>query len=261
MASKHLNQFGEHERLQAGIWRVDRLGLVTGQVLLHVQGEEPAGVDFALLNTRNAPASIGTMRIGIPCVSVERSYEPGKGIYTYAYEGQTQEFQFDDDHITFELDFSMSQEPIESHPNFAAVIKDKYGWNKLRRQFAEFMPGTGGTSGGGFGGASTAKKKKNDLYGTDSYLEVGAIFRKTYLRRSIPSNVLRGLGAIVSSPPGLGQFPMDVGPNRNWLKLAPKISRRGNLVQISEEWMLSGPRGWNKDVYNRSALEKGLSEG
>lgn len=256
MAEDRLNRFGKHQKLHSGVWRMDRLGLLTGIVELHEQEETQAGISFTLLNTRNAPTSVDGVTIIVPCVNVERRHEVGKGgIYTYAYEGAAADFEFADDNITFELDFSMAQEPIEAHPDFPA-IKAKFGWNKLRRQFAEFMPGNGTTAATGFGGAKDSKKKKNPLYGTDSYLEIGAIFRKTRLLHSIPASALRGLGAIVTTPPGLGQFPMETGSNRNWLKLVPKISRRGNVVQISEEWMLSGPRGWSNDIYGRARLER-----
>ena len=47
---------------------------------------------------------------------------------------------------------------------------------------------------------------------------------------------------------------------RNWLKLAPKIKRRGNAAEITEEYMLSGPNGWLSDVYGQAQLEGGSSE-
>src|SRR4030095_10941462 len=254
MPTRRLNHYGDHQKLHSGVWKVDRLGLMTGAVELHVKGEEQGEINFNFLNTRNAPTQIGTTSIHVPCVSVERTYDgTGMGVYKYAYEGQATDFTFDDNNITFELDFSMNQEPIEAHPDFAN-LKGKYGWSKLKRQFAEFMPSSSNSGSSGFGGARAERRKKNPHQDTDSYLEVGAIFRKTYLRHSIPGAVLRGLGTIITTPPGLGQFPMDTGATRNWLKLAPKIIRRGNVVQISEEWMVSRPRGWNKGSSSRALL-------
>ena len=40
-----------------------------------------------------------------------------------------------------------------------------------------------------------------------------------------------------------------------FLKLAPKIKRKGNAVEITEEYMLSGPNGWIADVYGQAQLE------
>ena len=37
--------------------------------------------------------------------------------------------------------------------------------------------------------------------------------------------------------------------------MAPKLKRKGNAVEITEEYMLSGPNGWIKDVYGQAQLE------
>ena len=50
------------------------------------------------------------------------------------------------------------------------------------------------------------KTGKSPLYGCDSYLAVGAVFRKTYISTTVPSHILKGIGTIVSKPPGIGQF-------------------------------------------------------
>ena len=49
-------------------------------------------------------------------------------------------------------------------------------------------------------------RAKSPLYGCDSYLAVGAVFRKTYISTTVPSHILKGIGTIVSKPPGIGQF-------------------------------------------------------
>ena len=81
--------------------------------------------------------------------------------------------------------------------------------------------------------------------------------KKTVLHL-IPSGILRGIGTIVDKPPGIEQFKLPgAAKKRNWLKLAPKIKRRGNAVEITEEYMLSGPNGWLRDVYGQAQLEGG----
>ena len=85
---------------------------------------------------------------------------------------------------------------------------------------------------------------------------VGATFRKTDSAKTIPSGLLKGIGTIVAKPPGIDQFKIpSAAKKRNWLKLAPKIKRRGNAVEITEEYMLSGPNGWISDVYGQAQLE------
>lgn len=195
--------------------------------------------------------------LGIPLVSrnFKQSEEGGYEV-TLHYEGLEDEAK--DDQTTFEFDVSMSEDPIESHPNFDAIA-EKYGWDEVEKAFPKFPPG--GTSDGGALSKKT-KAKKNPLYGTESYLAVGAIFRKTYATRTIPPGVLRGIGSIVERPPDIGQFRLpSTGSKRNWLKLAPKIRRRGNSVEVTEEWMLSGPNGWNKDIYSSGQLDGGDSSG
>jgi hypothetical protein len=194
--------------------------------------------------------------LGVPCVS--RSFKQSdEGGYEVAahFEGlDPSGTQPGEDQVTFEFDVSMSEDPIESHPNFDAIA-EKYGWDETERAFPKFPPGT---TSEGSALSKKSKVKKNPLYGTESFLAMGAIFRKTYVARSIPEGVLRGIGGIVERPPDIGQFHIpSTGGKRNWLKLAPKIRRRGNSVEITEEWMLSGPNGWNKDVYSAGQLDGG----
>ncbi|MEA3213569.1 MAG: hypothetical protein QOE70_6626 [Chthoniobacter sp.] len=44
------------------------------------------------------------------------------------------------------------------------------------------------------------------MFGVDNWLVVGAVFRKTYAAKTIPSSILRGIGTIVDKPPGFEQF-------------------------------------------------------
>ena len=91
--------------------------------------------------------------------------------------------------------------------------------------------------------------------GVENYLPVGAGFRVTTTKRTIPGHVLKGIGTIVETPPGIAQFQI---PNsdgrRNRLKCAPKIKRRGHAVNITEEYLLSGPQGWLDSIYSAAQL-------
>ena len=221
---------------------VDRNGVVSIDVPMWVA---------TLSEALNVTSDLG---IGLPLVtrSFKQSEDGGYEV-TLHYEGIDDEPK--EDQTTFEFDVSMSEDPIESHPNFDALA-EKYGWDEVEKAFPKFPPGTATSDGSALGKKS--KAKKNPLYGTESYLAVGAIFRKTYAVRTIPAGVLRGIGSIVERPPDIGQFHMpSTGSKRNWLKLAPKIRRRGNSVEVTEEWMLSGPNGWNKDIYSSGQLETG----
>ena len=193
--------------------------------------------------------------IGLPYRSRNFSQEDeGTFKVVLHFEGVTFDFS-DDDKVTFELDTSMAEDPIQTHP-FFDTLKTRYGWDAVKEQFAETLPETGGQQTALSG--SGKKIKKNPLFGVENWLVVGAVFRKTYAARVIPSGILRGIGMIVDKPPGIEQFKIpSAAKKRNWLKLAPKIKRKGNAVEITEEYMLSGPNGWIKDVYGQAQLEGG----
>jgi hypothetical protein len=220
---------------------VDRTGIVSVDVPMWVA---------TLSEALSVSAPLG---LGVPLVSRNfKQSEDGGYEVTLHFEGMEGTAPKEDE-TTFEFDVSMSEDPIEAHPNFDA-ISEKYGWDEVEKAFPKFPPGTATSDGSALGKKS--KAKKNPLYGTESFLSVGAVFRKTYASLTIPAGVLRGIGAIVERPPNIGQFQIpSTGSKRNWLKLAPKIRRRGNSVEVTEEWMLSGPNGWNSDVYSSGQLD------
>ncbi len=168
------------------------------------------------------------------------------------FEGITPTYN-ENDNVTFELDGSMNEDPIQTHPYFD-TLKTRYHWDVVKEQFSETLPAAGGQQTALSGGSQ--KIKKNPLFGVENWLVVGAVFRKTYAAKTIPSTLLRGIGTIIEKPPGIEQFKIpSAAKKRNWLKLAPKIKRKGNAVEITEEYMLSGPNGWITDVYGQSQLE------
>jgi hypothetical protein len=223
--------------------RADRLGVFTGLVQqYHPVGTEGQRVDPNWL--LNPPEMWGL--------------DNGFCEISYNYEGKPADSPQEptDEQTLFELDTSMAEEPIETHPAFAE-LKKLYGWDQSERRFAEMLSETpGGTN--ALSSANNQKNKKNPLFGTDSWLVVGAIFRRTRALTSIPGDALTGIGTIVKSPPNIGQFrlPTEGTKRRNWLKLSPKLSRRGNSVQCSEEWMMSGPNGWLEPVYSSGQLDQ-----
>ena len=45
-----------------------------------------------------------------------------------------------DDQVTFELDTSMAEDPIQTHP-FFDTLKTRYAWDAAKEQFAETLAG------------------------------------------------------------------------------------------------------------------------
>lgn len=251
------NRYGTHKEVHIGVFKLDRIGIYMGSAQRHIFERADAPGFDTYLRLSAAPV------VGIPAVNVERSYDEDKGmaIYTYSYEGVTEEHTFGDDQVTYELDTTMSEEPIETHPSFGE-LKEKYGWSSARREFAEFPP-EGAASGGsalpgtGGQGQSRATGKRSELYGVDSYLVVGAVFRRTYARRTVPTGIFQGIGTVMTVVPGLVEVNFRAAARgRTWLKMIPRVRKRGNAVEISEAAMMSGPKGWVRDVYGAGQLDR-----
>lgn len=177
--------------------------------------------------------------INLPIVNRQfRETENGGFEVSLTYEGLENQQDPPDDQAEFELDISMQDDPIQSHRAFAD-LKTRYGWDEAEQRFPELLP----------------TDEPSPAYGAESYLAIGAVFRVTTTRRTIPGSVLKGIGLITAAPPGIGQFQIpNADGERNWLKSAPKIRRRGNAVNITEEWLLSGPKGWLEPFYSAAAL-------
>ncbi|MEA3212297.1 MAG: hypothetical protein QOE70_5354 [Chthoniobacter sp.] len=241
--------FGEHQEAHVGRWSADRRGLISGSVQRHVK-EPYDKVDFALLNLKAAPKML------IPCVGVTRDYQSPYGVYTYSYEGIDPSQGDDESLITFELDITMEEVSIEAHPNLDAIEKIYGRFDPRLKRFTQRYLSSSGSSGLNGDGAAESRKI-NPLYGTDSFLCFGATFKKSYVRKAIPPSALRGIGTIIARPIGLSSFPLPAAAkHRKWLKLAPKITLRGNCVQIEENYIMSGRHGIVKEIYGSAQLEE-----
>ena len=198
--------------------------------------------------------------IDMPVVSRTISQSPEGGfIALLNYSGAGEDQTFDADSKTFELEGTMSDDPIATHPNFEELAA-KYGWDYKAKEFPEFLPNkakvTTGNAALGLQKKDSAKKTKNPLYTVSSYLAVGAELRISYGSRTVPEGAWKDIGAIFDVPPNIGTFVLPkTTKNRNWMKMAPSIKQRGNTVEITERYMMSGPAGWIPDMYNGAQLD------
>jgi hypothetical protein len=237
--------------------RRDKIGVFSGLVERHYKvGPKNQRIDPLWLEPALAPQPWG-----LPCVDAVAEIGDALCIVGYRYEGSGGA-EPGEDSVTYELDMSMAEKPIQTHPSFKS-LKEDYAWDDAERRFAEFLPEQTGGSGLVFGNdrwshALSAKKKsgRNPLFGTESWFSCSAIFRVTYARTNVPPSSLRGLGTIISSPPGIAQFRIPTSGKRNWLKLCPKLLKRGNLAQITDQYALSHPGGWKRPVYSAGQLEE-----
>lgn len=263
MPSKNqVQRYGQAQRIFIRPFSCDRNGLITGEI----EYRNPEVFDspqWNLLNRLNGPAVAGVAGLagGLGCTKVTRDYNGAQQMasYVFSFEGlQTTDFGFDNgDDKTFEVDVAMREEPIETHPDFD-TLRDKYGWDATRKEFFPNIPADNSQAGLA-AAADRSKRATSPMYGVTSYLVPGITYRLSYTRKTVPSGILDNIGTI-DNPPGLSKFPelqkLLSASTRNWLKLAPKITQRGTAVTITEEWLLSGVRGVNKDIYGKSALSR-----
>jgi len=210
----------------------DETGLLSVTVPYYVPSEDE-------VLTIGLDAPLGLQEVG-------RDWSDVEGLegfnVTVSYEG-FEDGKDESDEESIEFDPSFSEEPIESHPSFI-YLKNRFGGrldDKGKVQWNETIAPTGSAL-----KASGSKEVKNPLFGISTYLALKSVFRRTYTVRELPSDLLEAYGEIVESLPD--GFPTPSG--RNWLRLPPKVSKRGNVFQISEELILSPVGGkWPAGVH------------
>ena len=143
----------------------------------------------------------------------------------------------DDIGLVEELDYSMKQDPISSHPRFAE-IRAAYPWDEVAKAFKDKL----------------ASGQDSPVYGTTDYLNFSCVYRQTRTLSKVPGAIFGNIGAIDDNVPFVRMNDPASADDRTWLYLAPKISSRGNAFVVAQEWMLSGPGGWNEDIYSIGAL-------
>jgi hypothetical protein len=173
------------------------------------------------------------------------------------YEGGSPDNQPD----SYEFDSSFREETIIAHPlwssQFKPIFKGKYDTENKTITFPEFLgeykkglglPDGSSNSLAGQKDSNGREKNgqlKNPLFGVETFLSLASIFRHTYVRDSVSASIFERIGTIRKSLPG--GFPTPSG--HDWLIMPPKMSQRGSIYQITEEYMMSQPGGWPEAVY------------
>lgn len=153
--------------------------------------------------------------------------------------------------IEYSFDGSMEKERIETHPGFAA-LKEEFGWDEENKCFPLYAPES--AKGEGLPGPDSGGRKQSEVAGQDSWLVVGAEYNISFVSRTVPVSAGRGIGLAVKRPPGIGELNLTLG-KRNFLKLTPRISKRGNVAQITLRYQMSGPNGIPDKVYSAGQLD------
>lgn len=175
-------------------------------------------------------------------------YGGGENNAEFTFEGQ-------DSGERAELAISTSEEPIESHSRYVSLSEeDKLNIQHLKagRLKATSVPGEYIRKDSGSGGAKIVfeglaeELAEKISKGISSYLAANQIWRVTYTSRKKPSaTLLNGVGKI-NNPAGA---PMPSG-GRNWLFVGAQVNEVGNGYEYTLEYRLSGPGGWDEDLYD-----------
>lgn len=161
-----------------------------------------------------------------------------------------------DDDGDWEVDTDLSEEPIKSHFLLPLILK-YYGGKEDEEapagvRFDKYLPVKKTGSGRGLQGPVNQKTGengvKNPAYGLETYFVTGAIVRRTRIMATVPEEFFRKSGDVIKRLPIRALSHIDWG-NRDWLVMVPRPRRRGNAVEMVEEWKLSAPGGWPPYVY------------
>lgn len=180
--------------------------------------------------------------------------ESGQFVLTCKYQGFLNDNLPNPDEATeFAFDGEQSEERIESHPKFDE-LKEKYLFDETEKMFTGEMANAAGDD-GLIGPVTEEQQGKVDLMrGVDKWLVIGGEYTITYAAKVIPSGLFLGVGTKVSAPRGIGQFNLNLG-KRGFLKLMPRVTKRGSAIQIQERYKLSGPKGVSTDIYGAGQLD------
>jgi len=130
---------------------------------------------------------------------------------------------------------SPSEEPIETHPDFSTFGQAAFG-----AKFDE--------NGLFLGFSNTGAFEDNEFGGIEKFLDGGAVVQKTSVYRKVPGSILTEVIPKREDPPD-PPWPLPSGSGRTWMKTDLNIVQRGAAFEVTEEWTLSGQRGWNETIY------------
>lgn len=85
------------------------------------------------------------------------------------------------------------------------------------------------------------------LRGIDSFYRTGFVWRRHYAQTSVPDYT--NLVGYIVTPPSTPYAPPDPPAGQNYLFSGIGWRQQGGVVTIDEEYQLSGPGGWDIDLY------------
>lgn len=160
------------------------------------------------------------------------------------YEGRDYDFAGPSTAQNISVDFTTSQEPIESNPNFVAAIG---GQPTAPLHGAFFDATTGEFLGFPVIDPSEPTSLPSRFAGLRSYLMPQETFTSNSVEIAYPSDVEIANVGFVFDP----MIPLPVLPgNRSWLNTGIRVQNIANVYfRRQDTGMLSGPRNWIPEIY------------
>lgn len=141
-----------------------------------------------------------------------------------------------------EFSVNTSSEPIETHPLFVDAVTptelakiQKFLDNNTVPVYTIAIPDATAA------GVKLYNKKRR---GIDSYLSIGGTYKLSYIQENIPTDYAP-IGAIIIAPT---LAPIPPG-SRTYLYTGLSWRKQGGVVSVNEEYTMSGPAGWDEDLY------------
>lgn len=181
---------------------------------------------------------------------------------TIVYEGGAEDSKAEDGNLDDEMwsiDCEIREAPIISHWNFTKIQREYGGkWEDSNTMdnwiFDKILPESSSAKSGTGKNRSGADGVTNPLFGVTTYLVLIPTVSVSYTVKTLKSNIFSHIGKSYNNIPDAPQKFNDIdvateGGNKTWMKLAPQVSKRGNVWTVTESYRLSEYHAWPKEVY------------
>lgn len=170
-----------------------------------------------------------------------RTWAPGDGgifVVTILFQGQSDPADSPKaSEVQIGVRPSYHEEPIEMHPDIIEIMEKYSGAKDASGRIVfdpYYTPGKDGAR--GLPGNSQDKtSKRNPFFGVEKFMKLDVTVTRTYAAKAIPGDLLSRIGKVVSAPPGA---PSGYANRRKWLVMPPTANQRGNVAEVTEEYLL-----------------------
>jgi len=143
---------------------------------------------------------------------------------------------------------SFREEPIEAHPKIKELMEKYNGVEDRATGRIHFDATLAGAAGVNALAAESGinKEERNPMAGVEKFMALEIVWTRSYIQKLMPATIFAKVGRVIKSPPG---NPPKISGRNSWLIMPPKVTKRGRVFEIEEQWTLL-PEGSPEAVYN-----------